>query len=84
MKIKIKDVLKETSKAFLLLVSEKEIWLPKSKINRWVGNSIVIPQWLAEAKSLRYTAFIHIPKKIQPEYNQEAIDELRFNPKNCD
>lgn len=80
MKIKVKDQIAETEKALCLLVSEEEVWFPKSKINRWIGNSIVIPEWLAMEKGVKFTAFTHIPDKIEPQYDQEPIDELRFDP----
>lgn len=79
-KVKIKDVIHETAGALLLLVSEREVWFPKKAIKRWIGSSIVISQELAISKDVRYSAYTHIPERIDPIYGQEAIDDLRFNP----
>lgn len=79
-KVKYKDILAETAKAVLLLVSESEIWFPKSQITWGKGAFVVCQKSLAEAKGCRYTTWQHIPDVIEPVYNQEPLDELRFNP----
>lgn len=83
-KVRVKDVIAETSGGLLLLISEKEIWFPKKQITKWIGNSIVVPEWLAIDKIVKYSKYTHIPPKIHPIRKQEAIDELKFDPtKGC-
>ena len=78
-KVKIKDVLAETEKAALFLLKhEIECWLPKSQYRFVTGNYILIQKWLAIEKGLEFSEYIHIPEKIEPKYNQEAIDELKY------
>jgi len=54
------------------------VWLPKRKYRWGKGNYVIIPEWLARAKRLAYSSFVHIPEPIEPECNQEPIDELRY------
>ncbi len=75
-KVRIKDRIADTGKAVLLLVSEQEIWFPKAAIRWGKGNYIICSQKLAEQKGIRYSPLLHIPDRIEPVYNQEAIDDL--------
>lgn len=77
-KIRIHDILAETDKAVLLLVSEQEVWFPKSSIRWATGNYIICSKRLAEEKQLRFYPLLHIPEKIEPQYNQEPIDEIVY------
>lgn len=75
-KVKIKDIIHQTHSATLFLISEKEVWMP-NKLFRIKNGSIVLSKSFAELKGLKYTEYFHIPDKIEPKYNQEAIDELK-------
>lgn len=78
-KVRYKDILARTAKAVLLLVSEEEVWFPTAHLRWGQGRYIICPEWLAKSKNVRYSAYIHIPDKIEPIFNQDAIDELRFD-----
>lgn len=79
-KVKFKDILAQTNKAILFLISEEEVWFPKKHF-RFLrqGAAFICPLWLAQEKMVKYTSYIHFPEKIDPVYNQEPIDELRFD-----
>lgn len=79
-KIRYHDILYETEKATLFLISEREQWLPKIAF-RLRGNFIICSLSLAQKLSLRYIAYIHVPEYIAPKHNQEPIDELLYNSK---
>jgi len=77
-KVRIKDVLHRTSKATLFLISEREVWLPNAAFKFGRGNFIITSETLAKEKGVKYDSFFHTPDKIEPEYNQQAIDELKL------
>jgi len=45
---------KETPKAFMFIIDDKVIWLPKSQVEdiKETENVVLIPLWLAKAKGL--------------------------------
>lgn len=72
-KVKFKNLQYETEKAYLIDGN----WFSK-KLTEIKEKYIVIPEWLAIEKKLDYKPLIHIPDRIEPEYNQEALDELKY------
>jgi hypothetical protein len=82
MKVKVhyKDILAETEKAVLFLVSEQEVWFPRSRFGWGKGSYIVCDDDFADLKGVSYSNLYHTPPIIKPIVNQEACDELRFNP----
>jgi hypothetical protein len=72
-RVKYKNLQIETEKAYLI----DDIWFAKS-LTQLQEKYIIIPEWLAIKKQLNYKPLFHIPDKIEPEYNQEALDELRY------
>lgn len=85
-KIKFKEVEAMTEKATLLsLWQGGSVWLPNKccfPLNSASCKSLVwlVPDWLCGEKGLQGKPYepIHKPKHIDPEYNQEAIDELKI------
>jgi hypothetical protein len=78
-KVKFKNIIIHTEFATLFLLKhEIERWLPKSQYRFGSGNNIIVEKWLAIEKGLEYSEYIHIPEKIEPKYNQEAINELKY------
>ncbi len=45
---------RETEKAYLFIIDDEEIWLPKSQVEdiRETENVVIIPLWFAKAKGL--------------------------------
>ena len=77
--VKIKGVTMQKGGGTLIMVKNVgDVWFPTKLISKYVGNNIVIPEWLAIEKGLKYTNYIHIPEPIEPIYGQEAINELRY------
>lgn len=76
-KVRIEDVLYETGKAVLFLVSNKEVWIPRACFKWLSWKYIVVDFRFAESKGLVFKQLYHKPKLIEPVYNQEPIDELR-------
>lgn len=52
-------------------------WFPKSLCSIY-KNFIIMPEWLAKDKKVKYKFVYNIPKRIEPVYNQEVLDELRY------
>lgn len=83
--IKFAGVIRETEKAVLL---EKwgggEVWLPLKCIRPnyayTKGVAFIVPEWLCQEKGLQGKEWqpFHKPEKIEPVYNQGAIDELKL------
>lgn len=84
-KIKFKSIVKTTDKAICLerWCDEGVVWLPLKCIRECSYNkgiAFLVPEWLCNDKGLsgkKYEPY-KIPKKIEPEANQEPIDELKF------
>lgn len=83
--IKFQGIIKQTEKAVCLEKWQGGIvWLPKKCIkpnySYTKGVSYYIPDWLCEEKGLqgKTVELFHKPEKIEPEFNQEAIDELKY------
>lgn len=82
--IKFARVVCETEKAVLL---EKwgggEVWLPLKCVRPnflyTKGVAYIVPEWLCVEKGLEGKEWetYHRPDKIEPVYNQEALDELK-------
>ncbi len=81
MKVKIKHegVLKSTPKALLVDNYGKKSWLPTSQIKIISEFKMIIPKWLAEKHGFYFSEIRHIPKEINPQFNQEADNELRIS-----
>ena len=43
---------KETPRAILVLIDDKDYWIPKSQIRRVEGNWVMVTEWIAEEKGL--------------------------------
>ena len=77
--VKIKGVTMQKGGGTLIMVKNVgNVWFPTKMIFKYVGNNIVIPEWLAKEKGVQYKNYMHIPKPIEPKYGQEAINELRY------
>lgn len=50
--VAFEEVKHETSKAYLLIVSDEEFWIPKSQVRSMRDDYVIIPRWLAEEKGL--------------------------------
>ena len=77
-KVRIHDVLANTAKATLFLISEREVWLPNACFRFCGGSHILVDQDMAKEKDLKSAPQLHIPDKIEPEFGQQAIEELRY------
>lgn len=73
-KVKIRQIQYETERSYMI----DELWYGKSVIYELNDNYMIIPEWLARYNELKYTYLMNIPERIEPEYNQEALDELRY------
>jgi hypothetical protein len=52
-------IIRETTKATLFVINQREVWLPKSKTTTYIiNNSIEIPRWMAEANNLTYEKIV--------------------------
>ena len=89
--IKFETCVKETAGAYLVKPwgSDDCVWLPKKccfiNYNYTKGFGLKIPSWLAREKGYKFEAYeaevkgeYHKPEHIEPVYNQDAIDELKF------
>lgn len=79
LRVRYHDILAETQAAILFLISEDEVWLPRAAVRFCHGQFIALPEALVKKKGLRGTALYHVPEKIEPEYNQQPLDDLRWN-----
>jgi len=78
-KAKFKQIMRETEKAyFILFIDEVMAWLPKVAIRFGKGNFIIIDIKLAQSKEIKYENYIHIPKTIEPVFNQTTINDLIY------
>lgn len=77
-KVRYHDILAVTEKAILFLIVKREIWFPKSAIKFRQGRNFTCHQGLAEAKGVSYSPFFHFPDPIEPKFNQEPMDELKY------
>ncbi len=82
MKVRVKFdyLIGENKDSTAFLISERKIILKKDSFKMGRRKSIIVEQSLATAHNLRWKLLLHIPPAIQPTYNQECIDELRFRP----
>ncbi len=76
--IKIDEFLKSTEKAYHIRIGKRRLWLAKKLMIKRINHKLVVPNWYAKENSLEYECFIHIPEKIEPVFNQKAIDELKY------
>lgn len=84
--VKFKDIVKITDKAICLekWCDAGIVWLPlkciRENMNYTKGIAYIVPEWLCEEKGLSGKEFepYHRPNKIEPVYNQEAIDDLKL------
>jgi hypothetical protein len=56
-----------------------DCWLPISQIKILSEFKIILPKWLAEKHDFKFSKIRHIPKEINPQYNQRVDDELRVS-----
>lgn len=85
LKVKFKHILGCTDKAIHLQQWQGgDIWLPLKccfRTNKSNTKSVVflVPDWLCKEKGFdgKVVESFHKPAKIEPKYNQEAIDELK-------
>lgn len=84
-KVKFKEIIIETPRALLLKsFQNKDVWVPKKCVKQDFsynkGVAIIMPEWLYKEIGVDGTEFdlYHRPPKIEPRYNQEAIDELKL------
>lgn len=84
--VKFKDVVAMTDKAICLeqWCNKGNVWLPlkcvRENTKYTKGIAYLVPEWLCNEKGLggkEYQPYHH-PEKIAPQYNQEAIDELKL------
>ena len=81
-KVKYKDILHRTEKAALFLVKgERTVWLPCRAFRFGCGRTLVVDKSLAEAKGLEHKPYCHAPAPIEPEFGQEALEELTYGHK---
>ena len=73
-RVKIKNIQYETERGYMI----DGLWYGKSVVYELNSDYIIIPEWLAKYNGLKYTYLMNIPEHIEPEYNQEALDELRY------
>ena len=74
-KVKIKSFQYETQKGYMI----DGLWYSKSvcEVDDF-QQYMYIPEWLAKHNELKYQYLMNIPEKIEPVYNQEVLDELRY------
>jgi len=88
-RIKFDKLYGESSKAYLLLINNKEIWFPKRfcwefTLNKKLGGHTIIPTWIYREKfgceheecDAATIVYHHIPEKIQKVMSNE-INELK-------
>ena len=84
--IKFKSVVKFTGKAVCLerWCDKGIVWLPlkcvRENYKYTKGIAYIVPEWLCQEKGLEGKEYelYHHPKKIDPEYNQEAISDVKL------
>lgn len=83
--VKFCRIVRETEKAILLETwDNRQVWLPSKCVSidfkYTKGVAVILPEWLYIEKKLNGKEFepYHHPKKIEPQHNQEAIDELKL------
>ena len=84
-RVKFQEIVKWTEKSVLLKTWDNRlVWLPEKCIKQdyryTKGIAYIVPEWLCNEKGLdgkEYQPYHH-PDKIEPVYNQEAIDELKL------
>lgn len=77
-KVRYHDVLAQTARATLFLMSEREVWLPRAAYKQGPGRTLIVEQALAEARNLRFSAYVHIPDTLPVTYGQEPINDLKY------
>lgn len=84
-RVKFKHIVRETEKAVLVETWDgRNVWLPALVIRqdfRYVkGVAFFVPEWLNNEKKLNGKPHepYHRPKKIEPVYNQEPLDDLKL------
>ena len=52
-RVKFDKLEKETDEAYLIIICDEKIWLPKSEVRMYPkGRKVYVPQWLALKKGL--------------------------------
>ena len=85
-RVKFQELVWQTEKSVLLKTwnNRADVWLPLKCIKRdyryTKGIAYIIPEWLCNEKGLSGKEYqpYHHPQPITPQYNQEAIDELKL------
>ena len=73
-RVKVRVIQYETERGYMI----DGLWYGKLVVYELNPDYMIIPEWLAKYNELKYTYLMNIPEHIEPEYNQEAIDELRY------
>ena len=79
LKVRYHDIITQTEAAILFLISENEVWLPKAAVRFCAGSYFSLPEALARTKGLHGTALYHVPDRLEPAFNQEAMNELKYD-----
>ena len=80
-KAKYHDVISKTDRATLFLFEEKEIWIPNKLFRFMEGSYIKLPPFIAKDKNIKASKIeskYHNPKNIAPVYNQEPLNDLKY------
>jgi len=81
-KIKLLDIKWETEKAALCEIRGcASKWIPNRYLTITKQGTALVPLWFAQKAEIPFKAFTHIPDKIEPKYNQKAINELEYKAK---
>ena len=82
MKVRVKYdyMIGENKDSVAFLFSERKVILKKDSFKFGRKKSLILEQCIATENNLRWKLLLHIPPVIQPTFNQECIDELRFRP----
>ena len=78
--VKYEDIIHETTRATLFLIGSKECWLPKGGYRIRNERVMVVRRNLVDEKGLLEYFYRHIPPKLEVVYDQQPIDEVRFDP----
>lgn len=79
-KARYHDIILTTEKAILFLFETNQIWLPNKVFRYLKGKTIKLPIIFANQKNIKTEILqeYHVPKVIQPLYNQKAINQLVY------
>lgn len=78
--VKYEDIIHETPRATLFLIGSKECWLPKGGYRIRNERVMAVRRNLVDEKGLLEYFYRHIPPKLEVVYDQQPIDEVRFDP----